>query len=353
MNQVITLNEHAPNAECAIIMPIFNRAHFMKDAFTSLAEQTFKNWVLIIVDDGSSDEPLPTIEELASSIENKVIYIHQSNAGPGAARATGQKYAANEDYIAFFDSDDYWLPSYLEDSINILKNNATIDWVFSPCRRVDYHSKAVISETTFNEDDGTPLSFLNLDVVDLGIAKRFRNNKELAKTNIKQPINAGFQNSVVKRHVSDSVTIPHYRIGEDRQFLLLAISKGFGIAYFDKVGVIYHVHDQNISDTNSTDRNIEKSLWVQNQLVHSYKDLLTKIDDKEIANSIKQQIVNIEFWLIAYNIYWANRDVTKAIKTMIQAIVFHPKQPIKLYKTVFTCLLKAPFILTIYRKENG
>lgn len=278
MAHTAIFNKNMEQAECAIIMPIYNRAHFLSQAFTSLREQTYTNWRLIIVDDGSSDNPLDVIQELVTLIpHNQVLFIHQKNGGAGAARATGQRYLAQEAYVAFYDSDDFWLATYLQSQISILMDNSEIDWIFCPCKRVHYTSGEVIAESTFYEDNGEPLDFLTLDKKKSGEAYIFNDPILLAKTHIRQPINAGFQNSVIRSTVAKAIAIPPCRIGEDRQFLLLAIAKNFNIAYTHKANVIYHVHNENVSATNTSTCGREKIIQVHKQLVESYKLAINSI----------------------------------------------------------------------------
>ena len=303
MEQPVIFNKDMKQVDCAIIMPVYNRAHFMPQAFKSLREQTYTSWRLIIVDDGSVDNALEIISELATSVSNnEVLYIKQKNGGAGAARATGQKYLEGEVFVAFFDSDDYWLSSYLESQISVLKNNANIDWIFCPCERVKYGSGEVISKSTFYDDSGVELDFLKLRTKKSANANIFEDQILLAKTHIRQPINAGFQNSVIRRAVVNQIAIPPCRIGEDRQFLLLTIAANFKIAYVEQPNVIYHVHDENVSATNPNDTEQDKLIRVYTQLADSYRFAKENIEQGILKDAIDYQISHIEFWHIAYSI---------------------------------------------------
>ncbi|MDD4863061.1 MAG: glycosyltransferase [Alishewanella agri] len=345
MAHTAIFNKNMEQAECAIIMPIYNRAHFLSQAFTSLREQTYTNWRLIIVDDGSSDNPLDVIQELVTLIpHNQVLFIHQKNGGAGAARATGQRYLEQEAYVAFYDSDDFWLATYLEDQISILMDNSEIDWIFCPCKRVYYDSGEVIAESTFYEDNGAPLDFLRLDAKKSGEAYIFNDPILLAKTHIRQPINAGFQNSVIRNTVAKAIAIPPCRIGEDRQFLLLAIAKNFNIAYTNKANVIYHVHNENVSATNSKDKDREKLIRIYSQLADSYIFVQSKIEQKVLKEAIECKVTHIKFWLIAYNIYWLNGEYRKSIKLMRDVLINSSYFSFSLYKTFLVSCIKYPFL---------
>jgi glycosyltransferase involved in cell wall biosynthesis len=90
-------------------MPTFNRADTIKRAIRSVQAQTFTDWELIVVDDGSTDDTAARIE----GCDPRLKLIRQENQGTAGARNTGLRASAGS-YIAFLDSDDEWLPHHLE-----------------------------------------------------------------------------------------------------------------------------------------------------------------------------------------------------------------------------------------------
>lgn len=89
----------------SVIVPTFNRERFLGDAIDSVLAQTYANFELIVVDDGSTD----TTGELLAAHGEAVQVIRQSNQGVSAARNAGIR-ASKGEFIALLDSDDYWLP---------------------------------------------------------------------------------------------------------------------------------------------------------------------------------------------------------------------------------------------------
>lgn len=108
----------------SIIIPTYNRADTIRKSIISVLEQTYKNFELIIVDDGSTDN---TKEIIGSINDERLKYIrHIVNRGACAARNTGIDVAIGE-YIAFQDSDDIWHSDKLEKQLNIIEEtNADI-----------------------------------------------------------------------------------------------------------------------------------------------------------------------------------------------------------------------------------
>lgn len=93
----------------SVIIPTFNRSAFLRLTLESVWRQTFSDYEVIVVDDGSTDDTASWLHEIASKIKS----ILQENAGPGAARNNGAQHARGE-YLAFLDSDDLWFPWTLE-----------------------------------------------------------------------------------------------------------------------------------------------------------------------------------------------------------------------------------------------
>jgi glycosyltransferase involved in cell wall biosynthesis len=98
------------NPKFSIIIPSYNRAEFLPRAINSVLEQSYSNWELWIIDDGSTDN---TREVVAAFTDKRINYIYQANAERSAARNNGIKQAIGN-FICFMDSDNYMLKNRLE-----------------------------------------------------------------------------------------------------------------------------------------------------------------------------------------------------------------------------------------------
>jgi len=107
------------NPTVSVIISTYNRAHLIGRAIQSVLNQTYQDFEVIVVDDGSTDNT----EEIVKSFNDpRIRYIrHEKNKGAAAARNTGIK-AARGKYIAFQDSDDEWLPEKLEKQMKVFEN---------------------------------------------------------------------------------------------------------------------------------------------------------------------------------------------------------------------------------------
>lgn len=115
-----------------IIIPTFNCANYIKNAINSVLNQSFANIKVTIIDDGSVDET----KKIVTSYSDLVTYIYQDNKGPASARNRGIKTSKSK-YIAFLDSDDYFLANNLQRKISLLEKNPDIPWVYSDWQYVD------------------------------------------------------------------------------------------------------------------------------------------------------------------------------------------------------------------------
>ena len=104
------------------IIPVFNRARMLKEAVSSVLEQTYRPIEIIIVDDGSIDETAEVADDLAFENPQAIRVVHQSNTGPGLAREAGRKQARGE-FIQYLDSDDVLLPKKFELQVTGLRTN--------------------------------------------------------------------------------------------------------------------------------------------------------------------------------------------------------------------------------------
>ncbi len=111
--------ETLANPTVSVVIPTYNRAHLLGRAIQSVLNQTYHDFEIIVVDDGSTDNT----EEVVKSFNDPRIHYtrHDQNRGGSAARNTGIKMARGE-YIAFQDSDDEWLPEKLQKQMKVFES---------------------------------------------------------------------------------------------------------------------------------------------------------------------------------------------------------------------------------------
>ena len=110
----------------SVIIPTYNREKLLKRAIDSIISQTYKNFELIIVDDGSIDHTEELVENYK---DDRIIYIYKENGGQNSALNKGIESAKGE-YIGFCDSDDSWLSNKLEKHIAKYNSDEDIKVVY-------------------------------------------------------------------------------------------------------------------------------------------------------------------------------------------------------------------------------
>ncbi len=111
MSDIVDVN----NIKVTIVMPVYNAIEYLQDSIVSILNQSYEEFELICVDDGSTDGSSDYLDKCAEN-DKRIIVIHQENQGGGAARNRGLK-AAKGKYIIFFDSDDKFERELLEKTI--------------------------------------------------------------------------------------------------------------------------------------------------------------------------------------------------------------------------------------------
>src|SRR5882724_2062331 len=117
----------------SVIIPTYNRAHYLGTAVNSVLSQTFSDFELIVVDDGSTDDTMRLVERFHDS---RLRYIYQQHRGISAAMNAGIR-AARGGYIARLDSDDIWLPDMLEVEVGVLDARPEIGLVYAKAQGMD------------------------------------------------------------------------------------------------------------------------------------------------------------------------------------------------------------------------
>jgi len=120
-------NSTASSPLVSVIIPAFNAAAFIVHALASVFAQSFTDYEVILINDGSSDTQ--RLEHVIQPYISKIVYLKQENRGPSAARNLGIRNARGE-WLAFLDSDDAWLPHYLAEQLQFLGTDPALDMVY-------------------------------------------------------------------------------------------------------------------------------------------------------------------------------------------------------------------------------
>lgn len=115
----------------SVIIPAYNVAEFIGEALDSVLAQTFTDFEIIVINDGSPDTE--ALERALAPYKSRIVYLKQENRGVSAARNAGIR-AARGPLLAFLDGDDIWLPNYLEVQVARIQADPTIDVLYPNVR---------------------------------------------------------------------------------------------------------------------------------------------------------------------------------------------------------------------------
>jgi teichuronic acid biosynthesis glycosyltransferase TuaG len=184
----------------SVVMPAYNSSTYIKQSINSVLQQSFKDWELLVIDGGSTDETLSIINEFAA-IDTRIRLIHNLNdCGPAHARARGIKHAKGK-YIAFLDADDLWLPEKLSLQIEFM-----------------YKNNYLFSYTSYRKMDATGL----LATCPLSTHKSFNFYSGLSRRGIGSPT-VVIRRDLFDSNILDTVGKSH---GEETLWWLLILKKG-------------------------------------------------------------------------------------------------------------------------------
>jgi glycosyltransferase involved in cell wall biosynthesis len=117
----------------SVIIPAYNQGHYLGDAIQSVIDQTYPNFELVVIDDGSTDK---TAQVACSFSDPRVHYIHQENRGLSAARNTGILRSSGE-FLTFLDSDDMFVADKLETLVNAMQRDPGLGFVAGQAVLID------------------------------------------------------------------------------------------------------------------------------------------------------------------------------------------------------------------------
>jgi len=239
----------------------YNSEKYLEETLESIFAQTYKDWELIIINDGSSDLT-ETIVDKFTNQGYPINYHYQQNKGIGASRNEALKYSSGE-YIAFIDHDDTWMPEKLAKQMALFESNPEAGLVYCDFYNVYPNGKKIIGSRFFRYYKG--FIFIQLLVTNFIALSTIIVRKDL---------------------VLDEGGFPPYSIAEDYA-LLLKIAKKCPVDFIDAPLVEYLYHESNSS------RNLELTLRESEEIFNHWAEQ----GDEEINKIIKKSMGRMHYGL--------------------------------------------------------
>lgn len=310
----------------SILLPTYNRAAFLPAAFDAIRSQTFEDWALVVVDDGSTDETARVVDGFRQQTARPVAYVRQENAGPYAARNRALDFAAAP-YVAFYDSDDVWLPHHLSACVAALDTAPDVDWVYGASRVLDLASGRTLDPDTFL-DRGTARPFRRLRTRRVD-GLHVIDDPRVVACAAEYGLYCGLQNSVMRRQVFDAgrFRTAYRNEAEDQLFAIRALKRGVTLGYLDAVHVQYQVHEAN-SSASAVAQSVDRRLAVHRPIVRGFEELRTEYtwlpaERRALARRLSRDY----FWRIGYAVLWQDGRRVEALEAFRSGLRHWPWSP--------------------------
>lgn len=293
----------------SIIVPVYNVEKYLNECIDSILKQTFNNYEIVLIDDGSTDKSSKICDSYKEKNPEKIIVIHKENGGLSDARNSGIKISRGE-YLIFIDSDDYICDDYFLEKINALLSKKDIELLIYGNKKYYEKNKKYKPKMLLKS---------NLEEVDIELLINQNYFKACA------------WDKVIKRKIliEENIFFPIGRFSEDIEWCAKLLKKINlrKIAVLNENIYVYRQRENSISkkvnEKNVKDiyemikKEIEKSTSekaniVNSYLAYEYSILLGWISTKKISKELRKKIFDI--------VYILDYDLSKKVKIVNKLI---------------------------------
>ena len=262
----------------SVVIPVYNKAKYLESTLNSVLSQTLDDYEIILIDDGSVDDPNQIIRLFTTS---KINYYYQENAGVSAARNAGIDKSIGK-YIAFLDADDFWYPNHLQELKTLILD-------FPDCGMYCNRYKIKTSARHFQE-----ISFRGINATFRGIVGNY------------------FYSNIPFRIPTASSVALSKNILTDLEGFDIAKSSGEDVELWTKVGLKFPVA---ISNKTTVIYNFETPSSLSKQVIHPNQIMdFTQFEAIEKNNLFLKEFLDLHrfFYAIQFKA-WGNENEAELI----------------------------------------
>jgi glycosyltransferase involved in cell wall biosynthesis len=298
----------------SVIIPTFNRDRLLSKALLSVLQQTFSDWECLIIDDGSTDSTKELVMEFSTN-EHRIKYFYQENTGRSAARNKGFELAKGE-YICFLDSDDHYLPDYLQKlSGFIQQKKKPVVFIFS---NIIYESSQGQRIIKYKEPAGNPLDYLLKNTIGT--------------------IQGCLHKAILKEFQFDQ----DLKIGEDLA-LWMKVGDKYPVYYLETNSVIANIHEgRSVNKNNNPGLEELKTL---RKIIKENRFQKNKLSHQLVRRKLSNCLASIGF---SYYLSAANARAAFYLARSIIKDVNNPQTKFRLH----SILTLVPIINLLLRKDK-
>lgn len=284
----------------SIIVPTYNRARVVGRALDSILSQTYTDYEILVVDDGSKDDTRAALEPYM----DRIRYIHQENQGASAARNRGLQEAQGE-IIAFLDSDDAWYPEKLAKQI----------------AHLDQHPEISILACHSRQEIGRH------------VREDFQNAESQYQLFLWRPFPSNMSRYVVRRECIEKCGLMDVSLHgpEDKEFWLRLMKAGYRFDYLPEPLVIYYVSEDSIS------LHPNRMLAGEKIICERYVDTIENTWTRRVLRS---KFRAKSFWAAALNFHAQGKRGTSCLY-LLKSMLANPMWPCTKHRVAVLVLLWA------------
>ncbi|MEO6903061.1 MAG: glycosyltransferase [Bacteroidia bacterium] len=285
----------------SIIIPSYNHEKYIKRCINSVLDQTYKNFELIIIDDGSKDS---SVEIISSYNDKRIILIKQANQGAHSAINKGLSFAKG-DYLTILNSDDEYHLSRLQRCIETFQKYPEIDFISSWIDIIDSNNNKLGTKQAWQNMEPWPIK---------NKALTFAGDQDYALNALMSNFVSTTSNMIFKRKVYDKIGgMRNLRFTHDWDFLL-RVCADFNCFNLEESLLSYRIHNTNTISSNRKWMLFE-ICWIISTHIDSFSSKLIKSINEEDFSKITTQLLesmNFQgndkvFWLL----YWQINNMRK------------------------------------------
>lgn len=275
-------------ARVSIVVPAYNAERYVNGTLDSVLRQTFADWEVIFVDDGSTDRTPEIVASRWADFGHRLRYIRQDNRGLPAARNTAVRNSSAQ-YIALLDADDIWLEKRLERSVEALDRHPEAGLAHGPVYRIDADGK--VCENPWRP----PVKYLSGDIA---------RNIYTRRAHILCPT-VTFRRHCLERAGMFDETL---RATEDRD-LWFRIAQHYPVVYVDEVLAYYRVTPTAMS------QNPQRMRSAQMQFLAKYRAQCGKMAEYEALARLRRE---------EGDGFFRRGNLSKALSCYVGALIQYP-----------------------------
>lgn len=314
----------------SVIITTYNRADLLPRAIDSVLNQTYKDFELIIVDDGSTDNTREIVENFKQK-DSRMVYIYQENQGLPSALNKGLSVVRGE-FIAFLDSDDEWLPLKLEKQYLILKENNKYSGVTCYGNIIYESGSKKYYVSLLKQKNGATINDLLLGKFPAIPSSLLIKKEVINKT--------GYYDEF-------------FKLSTDADMMIRIFKNNFKIYVIEEPLFNYFIHQKNLTGITAE----SKTLSIR-QRIKEAERLILKHQD--VYNKIKPAKSLMLRYLSTY--YKLDKQTKKSFEYLIKAFFTFPSPrlllnlfllllPLKIYTFLFDLKVNMPIFIAVFRHK--